>query len=166
MKKLAFLVSLALAGCSHLEKPKTATETAEQIYSELIPQYATNQTLNEGEFFNKYCTAELLSLLQARDSVAMSRDDVGPLDYDLWLSAQDFCSDLAVDSIFEMGRKNEDEIMVGVQLHNCGQSNLVPLLFVRQGEEWKIADFPYIFDDKMHSAVEALEEWIEESPTL
>ncbi|MCR4965130.1 MAG: YbjP/YqhG family protein [Bacteroidales bacterium] len=120
----------------------TAQETVKQIYDEVFSLYNQHPSseINYDEVNRKYMSQHYLKV----DSIVEVIDskhpyEVGCLDYDHWIMAQDWGNlSYAVESVEEI---SDTEARVSIIITNFNEKTPLTLLMVKEGDEWKIEDF-------------------------
>ncbi|MBQ2518496.1 MAG: DUF3828 domain-containing protein, partial [Bacteroidaceae bacterium] len=127
-----------MAACTH--KKTTAegeaavlpTETVKAIYEDLLPRYRIPMmppdTVESLE--RKYCSKEWLRRREADMAEASQTGNASAIDYDPWLSAQDWDTDLALYDVTLYKKLGADTAWVKVCLQNCGSLHDVYLSLV------------------------------------
>lgn len=92
---------------------------------------------NEESSVKQYCSAAFITTYQKYQKAI--EGEIGDIDYDLWLQAQDAVKPSAkVESIT---MKGENKAEVDVTISNAGTNTMISLVVVKDGEAWKIDDF-------------------------
>lgn len=117
------------------------------IYEHVFAESYNDEEENEIDFQDmpspdeKYCTKdwnELLAKIYDYDSVN-NPDDIGYFDADYWIMGQDG-QDLSVSDI-EVVKHEGDNAVVGLRLHNSGNSIKVNLDLKYERDDWFIDNF-------------------------
>ena len=153
-----------MAACTHKkttaegEAAVSPTETVKAIYEDLLPHYLSGEAMHETEWSaeKKYCSQEWLRRREADMAEASQTGNASAIDYDPWLSAQDWDTDLALYDVTLYKKLGADTAWVKVCLQNCGSLHDVYLSLVHEGSEWRVDDFPYEWEDHWLSAKEQL----------
>lgn len=119
----------------------------------VIPHYRANK--EQESLYKRFCTSEFQNLM-AQDN-QQNDGEIGFIDHDLWLDAQDWNNDLAVLTTQTYRVVNLDTLWVKVRLRNCGQKNEVMLVVTNENDEWKVDDFPQYRDGEWHSLKAAMQ---------
>ena len=135
-----------------------ATEVENQvkrIYSEVFKPYLIEDSLRKlgkpaemapGAHFphnyRQYCSRGLTDLMRQVNVIDSLHHpgEVGFLDADYWIMAQDFGSDLAVSDVKTVTMSGK-EAVVQLMLHNLGTTKPVSLKMLNEGGDWKIDNF-------------------------
>ena len=153
-----------MAACTHKkttaesEAAVSPTETVKAIYEDLLPHYLSGEAMHETEWSaeKKYCSQEWLRRREADMAEASQTGNASAIDYDPWLSAQDWDTDLALYDVTLYKKLGADTAWVKVCLQNCGSLHDVYLSLVHEENEWRVDDFPYEWEDHWLSAKENL----------
>ena len=158
-------VMLVLLGCvrSKAEKPKPLTpeeqaqvkqEVADRvtaIYDEVFGWYRTHPDVWETPDFDteRFLAKDYMTTLrEVLKKDARTESELGFFDYNHWLMAQDWDTDLSyrIDSIqaYFAGQAG-----VWLTIHNCGTDQAVLLVLVPEKDEWRINDFARINEDEL-----------------
>ncbi len=143
------------------------------IYSEVFKSYLVEDSLRKlGKqagmapdahllrSYQDYCSNGLTDLMRqvnVMDSLHHS-GEVGFLDSDYWIMAQDFGSDLAVSDVKTVTMSG-NEAVVQLTLHNLGTTKPVSLKMLNEGGDWKIDNF--IDEENGFNLKKAAQEYLE-----
>ena len=147
-------MALILASVScNVSSRETAERYVENLYRTLIvPSYQTDKPLES--LYERFCTPELQELM-ARDA-QQSDGEIGLIDMDLWIAAQDWCDDLDLISVSRYREVSPDTVWVKARLRNCDGEHDVMLVVTANDTMWQVDDFPQYWDDEWHSLKAAL----------
>lgn len=121
------------------EEEEEKAPSAEEIITEQInANYnAALKADNEESSIKKYCSAAFISTYNKYQKAI--EGEMGDIDYDLWLQAQDSSKPSA--EVTGVTMKGEDNAEVKIGLKNFGTKTALTLKVVKEGDSWKIDDF-------------------------
>ena len=122
----------------------------------VIPHHQANK--EQESLYKQFCTSEFQNLM-AQDN-QQNDGEIGLIDHDLWLGAQDWDDDLAVLSTSAYRVVSLDTLWVKVSLRNCGQNNDVMLVMTNENDEWEVDDFPQYWDGEWHSLKATMQKYL------
>lgn len=115
------------------------TPAAEDVIKEQI-EANYNAALKAGNMdasIKKYCSAAFIS---AYDKYNKSIEgEIGDIDYDIWLQAQD--EDKPSATVEKVSMIDDSKAEVKVKITNFGENTSITLIVVKENDEWKIDDF-------------------------
>ena len=143
-----------MAACTHKkttaegEAAVSPTETVKAIYEDLLPHYLSGEAMHETEWSaeKKYCSQEWLRRREADMAEASQTGNASAIDYDPWLSAQDWDTDLALyDVTLEQtsgGRTIAREAATLAYVSGAGGGPIA--VQVRGSHEWEVFSRPRV----------------------
>jgi hypothetical protein len=144
-----------------------------RIYSEVFKPYLVEDSLRKlgksAEMapddhrlnsYSDFCSSGLTDLMRQVNVIDSLHHagEVGFLDSDYWIMAQDFGSDLAVSDVKTVSI-NGNEALVQLMLHNLGTTKPVSLQLLNEGGNWKIDNF--IDEENGFNLKKAAQEYLE-----
>ena len=180
MKKYASLLAAILCVACTQKQPRqtdtapgvmSATETpeaqAEAIYDVVIPQYQADTAFTDAAFQlrSDFCTREWTRLEKRDMEIMQQTQEMGAIDYDVWIGAQDWSEDLAVQYVKRFRSVSEDTVWVNVGLTNCGEERDLFLVMVQEHGLWRIDDFPLLIEGEWYSPKESRQIFISQFPS-
>lgn len=153
---IRLLVSVALIvafmSCN-VNSRETAESYVESLYrTHIVPSYQADKPLES--LYERFCAPEFQDLM-ARDA-QQNDGEIGLIDVDLWIAAQDWCDDLDLISVSRYREVSPDTVWVKTRLRNCGGEHDVMLVVTVNDNMWQVDDFPQYWDDEWHSLKSAL----------
>lgn len=149
----ASLQSVTYENIFHLN-PNTSETFVKHLYDEIAKIYSSGQP-DESTFYD-YLTPELFQLRTGSQQHALQQNDIPIYDYDLWINAQDCCTDFSISSITKEGTTGKHTRMT-VTINNCSQTSDIILLTKQINGHWHVDDFISTDNGKEHSIKEGLE---------
>lgn len=92
---------------------------------------------NEASSIKKYCTPAFINTYNKYQKAI--EGEIGDIDYDLWLQAQDAIKPSA--EVLEVTMKGDSKAEVDLGLTNAGTKSMITVIAVKDGDSWKIDDF-------------------------
>lgn len=113
--------------------------SAEELITE---QISTNYNAalkagNEASSIKKYCSSAFISTYNKYQKAI--EGEIGDIDYDIWLQAQDAIKPSA--EVIEVSMNGDSKAEVNLGLTNAGTKSAITLVVVKDGDLWKIDDF-------------------------
>ena len=172
MRKIFFIAAIAtaalFASCGNKSKNtatttnKAITETPEhaleKIYSVVINDYNTEDQDPDISNLNEFVTPEYQKLQDASDKKAEEKGEAGPVDWCIWIGAQDY-QGLKLLGVRKVKDENDGVVMMAT-MENCGAENDVYVKMKQQGDKWLISDFLYNFEGSLYSTAHNMEQYL------
>lgn len=117
-------------------------ETESSVENVITEQITANYNAalkadNEESSIKKYCSAAFISTYNRYQEAI--EGEIGDIDYDLWLQAQDAIKPSA--EVIEVTMKGDSKAEVDLGLTNAGTKSALTVVVIKDGESWKIDDF-------------------------
>ena len=133
--------------------------TVDYYYSVVVRRYMEDHDTSQMNFTDFY-SAELKDLLTKAAKKERIYHEVGPVDWDIWINAQDF-DNLSVKNV-DRYQTDDGSVVVEVTLRNTGTENKLYLTLVNENGLWMVDNFEYPGDNKNISLKPLLEKYVEE----
>jgi len=134
-----------LMTCTALATRAGATDTSARafvtaIYDAYVGKNGNGIAMDSDQKVQHYFEPSLAALILQDQRAAERRKEVGTLDFDPFVDAQDW--DIAAFNIV-MNEKGSDKASATVQFNNFGKAQTVVLDLVKIKNEWKISDITW-----------------------
>ncbi len=170
---LSFAAMLTFTACgnkktnssaSHTTETTMADNTPEQalenIYAKVVEDYNDENKGRDISNLDEYLSDEYKALQKQTDDKAEKKGEMGPIDWDVWINAQD-CQGLKLLGMRKV-KDEADGVIMMVTLENCGEENDVYVKMSKKKGEWLISDFLYNWEDSLQSTASNMKEWLSE----
>lgn len=126
-----------------IDRSAIMKEQIQNIYDEIIPQYLANNAPDRVRLMQNYWSEELLELDRKATKLAnATNDELGPIDFDEWIRAQDWDNTLSANIVKGQLTSNETGAVI-VEITNCGKTYYIRFMMKFEHNEWKIDDIQY-----------------------
>jgi hypothetical protein len=137
---VALLVAAMAPGPSFASDTRGARAFLEEIYGQYVGKDARGVALADRARWERYFTASLAKAMAADSEAAAKRGEVGTLDGDPFLDAQDWeLTSFTVD----VQEKDASHVLGIVRFTNLGTSKKVELSLVRLPNGWRVEDISW-----------------------
>ena len=139
---------------------QTPEQALECIYAKVLEDYSDENKGKDISDLDKYVSDDYKALQKQTSDKADKRGEIGPIDWDVWINAQD-CQGLKLLGTSKVKDADGGVIMM-VTLENCGEESDVYVKMSKEKGEWIISDFLYNWEDSLYSTASNMKQWLEE----
>lgn len=128
------------------------------IYDHVARQYNDGTTPDGGDLCRQYCTDSFIELNRRVTKLCNATQDIGPMDADRWVMAQDYED---VSFKVEAAEMTADKAaLVDITITSLGQSHPGRILVMHEHGMWKIDDFYFNYNGKWISERKMMEDYL------
>lgn len=106
----------------------------------------------EEQYYTRYCSEDLQHWLREEATVSTDRNEIFVIDWSLWISAQDWSRDIALQAVRREANAPKGLVWITATLRNFDTEHPIKLVLKKHKCQWKIDDFG--FPDGIKQAIQ------------
>lgn len=129
------------------------------VFDNVIPQYKDRHAPDQDYLIREYCTEDFKDLNRKVSKLTSATGEVGPIDCDIWIMAQDWSKNLAV-KVVKAEMLSEKEGVVNYVITNGNSEKSCRVIVKKEIGKWKIDDFQYQHNGKWKSYKKVMKQYV------